>query len=79
MLWKINWNYKVIIKSILSALIMSSIVIYLKEMFPISVGHLFLLVGIGFFSYLISIILMKLFSPKEISYIKKIVTNQSQK
>ena len=76
-LWQINWDYKVIIKSILSSIIMFIILLYLKEVLPISVGFLILLVCIGLFSYLILIILMKLFSSKEINYFKRILFNRN--
>ncbi|MCG2760002.1 MAG: polysaccharide biosynthesis C-terminal domain-containing protein [Candidatus Delongbacteria bacterium] len=75
-MWKIDWNYKNILRSILASIIMILVLMFIKmKLADIAAYQIILLLSqiiIGIFIYSVVILALGVFSKKELIYLKKV-------
>ena len=75
-LWKIDWNYKIILKSIFASIIMLLVLMFLKtKLVSITDYQIMFLISqviLGIVVYFATILALGVFSKKELIYLKKV-------
>ena len=75
-MWKIDWNYKIIMKSILASITMVVVLMFIKmksaDVTDCQVMFLISQIILGIFVYFLMILTLGVFSKKELIYLKKV-------